>query len=61
MGTNPLVCSKHGPDCDFSLSAHPLPSQGWATEVGPYPDWITDDPTGEMADIQAEREQDRRD
>jgi hypothetical protein len=49
-----MACPKHGPECDYNLKDHPLPSQGW----GYGPDNGADDdpdPTGEEADTQAER------
>lgn len=48
-------CPRHGPDCDFNLTDHPLPPQGWPTSKGPYPDFDFDDVHGEMADIEARK------
>jgi hypothetical protein len=53
-----IACPKHGPDCDYNLTLHPLPSQGRdATSKGPYADWDEglDAPTPEPARAQMER------
>lgn len=53
-----LACPKHGPDCDYNYTDHPLPSQGRDALQARWREADDADPDGFEADMAAERSYD---